>query len=388
MLYVLLFTVLAGIIILLIDVIPEFYKWQSRIHIGRFSNVNEWQEKVLHTSKKWLASLPTVKLTDQNRLVFIDVLRGNYKRASLQSWQEGALVLGLTAYVKNSNDQKVQRQVETYISKKMTSSGHWKIKPTETDQSLLAYAMLQIDSINHHNFKPAFDETYQMIISLKGEDGTIAYKNHVSEFRFVDTVGFICPFLVNYGVLFDIPEAVNLAVKQIKEYQKWGMMPIQNIPCHTYKIDSKIPVGLFGWGRGLGWFVIGLIDSWHAIPDNHPLKAEIKEIIIKTAHSVFPFQNEDGSFPWLLFDPGSRADSSATATSAWFFTLAAEIPEIKIECVLAKEKCMRYLQSVTRRDGTVDFSQGDTKGIGVYSMNFDRLPFTQGFVLRTLNKLP
>ena len=49
---------------------------------------------------------------------------------------------------------------------------------------------------------------------------------------------------------------------------------------------------------------------------------------------------------------------------------------------------MRYLQSVTRRDGTVDFSQGDTKGIGVYSMNFDRLPFTQGFVLRTLNKLP
>ena len=30
-----------------------------------------------------------------------------------------------------------------------------------------------------------------------------------------------------------------------------------------------------------------------------------------------------------------------------------------------------------------DFSQGDTKGIGVYSQNFDVLPFTQGFVLRT-----
>ncbi|WP_234110736.1 hypothetical protein [Chryseobacterium sp. R2A-55] len=33
----------------------------------------------------------------------------------------------------------------------------------------------------------------------------------------------------------------------------------------------------------------------------------------------------------------------------------------------------------------VDFSLGDTKAIGLYSQNFDILPFTQGFVLRTLN---
>ena len=38
--------------------------------------------------------------------------------------------------------------------------------------------------------------------------------------------------------------------------------------------------------------------------------------------------------------------------------------------------------SVTRRDGAIDFSQGDTKDIGVYSMLFDVLPFTQGLALR------
>jgi unsaturated rhamnogalacturonyl hydrolase len=43
------------------------------------------------------------------------------------------------------------------------------------------------------------------------------------------------------------------------------------------------------------------------------------------------------------------------------------------------------LQKVTRRNGAIDFSQGDTKGIGMHSQRFDILPFTQGFVLRTFN---
>ena len=46
--------------------------------------------------------------------------------------------------------------------------------------------------------------------------------------------------------------------------------------------------------------------------------------------------------------------------------------------------------SVTRRNGEIDFSQGDTKGIGLYSTTYDIMPFTQGMALRAisiLNKL-
>lgn len=381
----LLLVVIAFLTIVLIDAIPEFYTWQSRIKIGRFDSQQDWQHKVLKTSAKWLRNIPTVKLTDQNRLIFIDMLRGNYKRTTIQSWQEAALVLGLSQYVAKTGDQTSRRQIESFISEKMTCSLNWKTKPAETDHALLAYAFLQTDFIDHQKYKPAFDETYQMILSLKGEDGTVAYKNHIKDFRFIDTIGFICPFLVTYGSKFEIPDAIDLAITQINEYQKWGMMPKRNIPCHTYHLGTKIPTGLFGWGRGIGWWVIGLIDSWSALPENHKSKSELKALIIKTAESVLPFQNKNGSFSWLLFDSKSRSDSSATATLAWFFTLAAELPELELACTSAKDKCLKYLQSVTRRDGTIDFSQGDTKGIGIYSVNFDRLPFTQGFVLRTLN---
>ena len=42
--------------------------------------------------------------------------------------------------------------------------------------------------------------------------------------------------------------------------------------------------------------------------------------------------------------------------------------------------------SVTKKNGEVDFSQGDTKDIGVYSVLFDILPFAQGFALRAISK--
>lgn len=371
-------------IIFLIDAIPQFLTWQSRIKIGRFHDRQSWNERVLKIGTKWLHSTPIIKLTDNNRLIIIDILKGNYKRNAIQFWQEAALVLGLNKYVAATGDAEARNEIQNFFQSKMDGNG-WKIKPTESDHAILGYALLDADFIDHSKYRKAMDETYQMILSLKDDDGTVAYKMHNSDYRFVDTIGFICPFLVNYGLKFNIPEAVNLAIKQIAEYQKYGMMDKENIPCHTYNVHTKIPTGLFGWGRGIGWFVIGLIDSWKALSNEDPHKKVLEDIIIKTARSVLKFQHEKGGFNWLVFVKESRIDSSTVATLCWFFTLASEIPEIANECIFAKEKGLAYLQSVTRRNGAVDFSQGDTKAIGVYSQNFDILPFTQGFVLRTLS---
>lgn len=379
--------VLGFLAIFVPDVFFLIDSWQSRIIIGRFQNREKWEAKVIKLSVKWLRHTPPVKLTDNNRLIIIDLLKGSYQRNAIQAWQEAALVLGLAAQADRTNDQHIKDQVKNFILSKTDASGHWKLKPTESDHAILAYAFLNCNFIDHQKYRPAYDQTWQMILSLKGEDGTVAYKPYKKDFRFVDTIGFISPFLVTYGLKFKIPEAVDLGINQILEYQKYGMMLQENIPCHTYHAETKIPTGLYGWGRGLGWWAIGLADSWQALPAAHPAKKELEDLMIKTAHSALKYQEANGGFHWLLFDEGSRLDSSTAATLAWFFTLASEIPEIADLCIGAREKALDYLMTVTRRSGAVDFSQGDTKGIGVYSQNFDILPFTQGFVLRTLSTI-
>lgn len=380
--YSIVFFLLFLFVIFLIDIIPQFCTWQSRIHIGRIQDTNLWSNKVLKKSLQWLKKTPTVKLTDNKRLIIIDILSGNYKRNAIQNWQQAALILGLTECFKRTKNIQCQKEIDAFL-KSSFYNGNWKIQPKEIDCVILAYAVLNIDWINHQENISVYDSAYQLILDLVGTDGTVAYRKYTSDFRFVDTIGFICPFLVLYGLKFNKTEAIELAVKQIMKFNENGMFPTVAIPCHTYNISTKLPVGLFGWGRGLGWYAIGLIDAWSILPEENPNKKTLEKSVVSFAKMASQFQNDNGSWSWIVSDKTSRMDSSTTATLAWFFTIAASVECIAAECILVKESALNYLKSVTRRDGTIDFSQGDTKGIGIYSQEFNILPFTQGFCLRT-----
>jgi unsaturated rhamnogalacturonyl hydrolase len=382
--YTLVFLLLILFVVIAIDIIPQWYTWQSRIYIGRYANREVWTEKVMRKAIQWLKNTPTIQLTDNKRLIIIDILKGNYKRTAIQHWQKAALILGLTECYKKTKNTLCRKEVDAFLKSNFTN-GNWKEQPTEIDGVILAYSVLNIDWINHQEYKRVYDSAYQLILDLVGSDGTIAYRNYTPEYRFVDTIGFICPFLVLYGLKFNKPEAIDLAVNQITTFNENGLFPNTNIPCHTYNVITKLPVGLFGWGRGLGWYAIGLIDAWRILPEENPNKKVLEKSVVAFAKMALQFQNDNGSWSWIVLDKTSRMDSSTTATLAWFFANAASLDSIASNCISAKEKALIYLKSVTRRDGAIDFSQGDTKAIGVHSTEFDILPFTQGFCLRTLN---
>ncbi len=382
--YILIFVIFIFFIVFFIDFYIQFSIWQSRIHIGRYTTVEEWQQKILNKSILWLKKTPTIKLTDNSRLVVVDMLRGNYKRDAIQHWQEASLLLGLQESFKKSTDNNIKKEINRFINSKIVK-GNWVKMPTEIDGVILAYAILNVDWINHQNNKQAYDAMWKLVENLVGEDGTVQYRKSMKNYRYVDTIGFICPFLISYGTLFNNTDAINLGIKQISSFNENGMFTNSFLPCHTYKIDSKMPIGLFGWGRGLGWYAIGLIDSWVALSNNHPEKEYLTNSVLNFAKTILKFQNPNGSWNWIVSSPEAQADSSTTATLAWFLANASSEKSISESCLEAKNRALQFLMTVTRRDGAIDFSQGDTKAIGVHSQTFDILPFTQGFALRTVN---
>jgi unsaturated rhamnogalacturonyl hydrolase len=379
--FILLFIVL---FVLATDLVPQFYVWQSRIHIGRWLITDKWKDKVLQKSEHWLKNTPTIPLTDNKRLIVIDKLKGKYKVHSIQHWQEAALLLGLISVYEKTGDKNIKKKIDSFIDGKMDASGNWKNPPNEIDGVILAYAILKVGWIDIVINRPAFDHIWGMIQKSVGSDGTVKYRKHIADFRYVDTIGFICPFLIRYGVLFGNNEAMALGCKQITEFNKRGMFPEKFIPCHTYNTDSGVPVGLFGWGRGLGWYAIGLIDAWNELPDSDIMKPILTASVIAFAKMAISFQNEKGGWNWIVMNSHAITDSSATATLLWFLSNAAKINDIRSDCEKSCLSATTYLMKVTRRDGAIDLSQGDTKGIGIYSREFNILPFTQGFALRTI----
>lgn len=362
------------LLILAIDFFPDFWIWQSRIKIGRYTNQKEWQKKILEKSLSWLNVMPKTKIKDENKFIVLDILKNKYTNKTLQSWQEASLLLGLNeAYQKNENP-KIKYEILKFVNSKIDKQGNWIVEPKEVDTALLAFAISEIPFLDRE-IKPALDFIYNLIVSKIGKDTTVMYRNTTHNYRYVDTIGFICPFLTKYGIEFQKEEAIHLAVSQIKNFEKYGMLE-NKISCHAYEVNTKNPLGIFGWGRGLAWFIIGTLETFKILPEKHLEKKYLQNLLQLIAETLIEFQRKDGSFAWNLLDEHSRSDSSATAVFAWFF----KEMNYNEEAI----KALDYLKSVTRRNGAIDFSQGDTKAIGVYSQKFEILPFTQGFVLKTL----
>ncbi|MFD0682127.1 MULTISPECIES: glycoside hydrolase family 88 protein [unclassified Paenibacillus] len=372
-------------VVILIDLVPLGKDWLYRIHIGRYQDKQAWNKSITRIGAKWLNTTPKIKVTDNTRWVVIDMLKGNYTKHAIQHWQEASLLLGLSEYLKTNKDQEVERELKKFLSSKFDRTGQWLQLPKEVDGAILAYAVITLGFINPDFYKKAFDSTWEMIQEHIGDEGTVQYRKFMKNYRYVDTIGFICPFLVAYGIRYQKKECVELAVKQIKAYEEYGMLEQHYIPSHAYQVESKAPLGLYGWGRGLGWFAIGLIDAWNELPLDHEYKPVMEESVKRFAKAAIAFQQDQGNWNWTVARGECRPDSSTTATLGWFLLNAAKIEEIATPCLESADKAIQYLMRVTRRNGEVDFSQGDTKDIGVYSMLFNILPFTQGFCIRQIN---
>lgn len=361
--------------VFLIDFIPLLYTWQSRIKIGKFYNDVSWNQKVLKKSVAWLRHMPITKIKDSNHLIIFDILQQKYTNNTVQSWQEASLLAGMYADYKKTEQDYLKSEILSFVNKKISENGNWKHQPVEVDACWLGFVFMQIDFVDNQKIKPALDYLYHLVTDRIGEDGTVLYRKSMPNYRYVDTIGFVCPFLIKYGLEFNVPGAVELTLLQIRNYVQYATLE-NKIPCHAYEINSKAPIGIFGWGRGVAWLVLGILETFKLLPDNHPDKIRLKELLTQLAQTLKNYQNKNGAFSCNILAENSRLDSSATAVFAWLF-LEFEMRE---QALLA----LNYLKSVTRRNGAVDFSQGDTKGLGNYSRNFDALPFTQGFLLRTI----
>ncbi|WP_338449831.1 glycoside hydrolase family 88 protein [Niallia oryzisoli] len=374
------------ILVLLIDIIPIIKDWVGRIRIGRYNDKEMWNQSITNIGVEWLNKTPKIKVTDNTRLVAIDMLKGNYTKNAIQYWQEAALLLGLGEQLNcKRKDEKIEKEIKKFLRRKFDQNGQWIQKPEHIDAAILAYSILKLNFINPDLYRPALDYIWELIKDNLGEDGTVGYRKSMQNYRYVDTIGFICPFLVSYGIKYGNNDCIDLAVKQIQEYEQYGMLEKHNLPAHAYNIETKVPLGLYGWGRGLGWYAIGLIDAWNELPQNNKYKNLLEQSVKEFATASLKFQQDNGAWNWTVTRNETRPDSSTTATLGYFMLNAAKIDGIFKECLASSDKAIAYLMKVTRRNGVVDFSQGDTKDIGVYSMLFNVLPFTQGFCIRMTN---
>lgn len=333
-----------------VDIVILFSEWQSRIHIGRWNDRKQWQEAIEKRARIWLGRTPTVRMTGQNRLILLDIFRGEFRNTTIQKWQTAGLILGLSEdcvkeYVKSHNSLFFQGDVTP-------------------EDFLLAYSLKKHACLSEGQEKAILSSCQ----SIKNE-GTMCYRPWVKDIRFVDTLGMVLPLLHSCG--WD-----DLAIRQLQEYDAVLLKGIY--PAHAYHLEKKLPLGVYDWSRGIGWYILALIETADM--------SDCKTRIIILAEAMLNHQNPDGGFSCFVFNSRERMESSGTVLVGLLFLSAYRLSGDK-RFFIAALNVEKALMKSTRRNGALDNCQGDTYGIGYYSRVFSIMPFAQGLALRFSKEL-
>lgn len=348
------------------DFIPVIMAWIKRIHIGRYTDKKVWYENAVKVARKNAGKMPKIPVTDKTAYTLVPKLRGEYYNFYFSSWQFASLLLA------DSDNELTRSAAYRFFEKE-----DWSDRSYKPGAGYLFYAMMQSGFAEDKKFKFAVDDYIAKIFAAAG-DGTLPYVLEYKE-HYVDTLGMVCPFLIKYHQTYGCPEAFELAKRQFDEFYAYGINEKTGLPVHCFRPDNKMPLGIYGWGRGCGWLALALDECLGLLDETDEYYSVLKERATALCESLLPFQNENGSFNQIVGVPFSRQESSATAMIGSLLCRMGYIAE--------SERCLDFLMSVTRVNGEVDFAQGDTMGIGNYSRRFEPMPAAQAFALRLYGKI-
>lgn len=140
---------------------------------------------------------------------------------------------------------------------------------------------------------------------------------------FVDCLHFDPPLFAHLAALTDDAALADLAAEQALAHLRL-LLDDSGLVWHFYLEKTGERYG-YGWGRGQGWVLLGLLDLLQYLPRAHPARAELSSALARLAHALAERQAPDGSWPTVVSDPASPPETSTAAFAAAGFERAVEL---------------------------------------------------------------
>lgn len=270
------------------------------------------------------------------------------------------------------------------------------------DNIMNGYSLLYVfEKTGEEKYRQAADKLYEYICNYAEQLGNpLPYRKNHPTHVYVDGLGMIVPFLCRYGTVFKKQEAVELGIRQVREFFKYGMDEVTGLPYHGYDTATQEKQGIIGWGRAVGWLMLAVADSLEYLPEGKE-KEELKEAFYKLTKASFEYYRKDGYFSWQLSAVEGPKDTSATAMIGYavkkvFLILENDFPKGKAveekngNCLeefvvcgqnMSLETAINGLQKAilnSSRNGKIYDCSGECEGFSRYPQVYGAYPWSLG----------
>jgi len=195
------------------------------------------------------------------------------------------------------------------------------------DQIMNGYSLIFLyNKTGDIRIKNSINTLYDFINSYpRTRTGSLPYRKNFPELVLVDYLGMVCPFLSRYGKTFNCEESLNLSVALLHDYVLNGMDRETGLPYHGFQGDTHEKMGIIGWGRGVGWLLIGMTETLAFLDKSSDGFDSLYHEYLSLLESTIKFQDDEGYFRWIVNAKEGHVDISATAMIGYSIKRAGDL---------------------------------------------------------------
>ena len=143
-------------------------------------------------------------------------------------------------------------------------------------------------------------------------DGTFARKRPQLNTAWLDDMFMSIPAIVQMGKLTGENKYFDEAVRQINSFSEKMFVAEKGLFRHGWVEAMKSHPSFF-WGRANGWALLALTETLDALPESHPQKEKVLELLKSHINGLVPLQSGEGFWHQLLDKNDTYPETSATA---------------------------------------------------------------------------
>lgn len=363
-----------NLLVFIVDTIPLFKRKIGSIYFQDLHTVLEQsnpEEIIIGKSLEMVKSNEPVMIWDEEELKqkgFTQTLfnlrtDNQLEEFKVFNYPRAFLYYGLSEYFIKNRDLKSLKEFKLIFDKLIDNHGDPTFKFDKVDQVPFGLVSLNLYKIfKDDNYLKFSNFIFTKLNEMKDENGIILYRKN-SSMQFNDVLGMVVPFLVQYEKVKLDGESIKFAQKQLDFYITYGVDKETFLPTHGIELKSKAKIGSANWGRGIGWYLMGL-SSYSKYTGEYQFELQG---LLKTLNSLKTKENV-----WTQF-PGSSVNFDASPTTMFMYSI-----NLVNEGTYSKSDIIKIFGKYIGKEGQIKFTSGDTYGINNYNKSFGPSELSQG----------
>jgi unsaturated rhamnogalacturonyl hydrolase len=250
------------------------------------------------------------------------------------NYELGTLLEGMDAVWQNTVDPRYFNYIKASIDQLVQPDGSIPtLKPEEhqLDNILLGQQLLLLYGVTQNKrYLTAATTLYEQLQQQpRNADGGFWHKQRYPNQMWLDGLYMAEPFYAEYSSISHHPENFADITKQFALMEEHARDPKTGLLYHGWDASKQERWASQQtgdsqelWARGMGWYMMALVDTLDYYPDGDPGRKQLIAILEREAAAVARYQDASTGLWWQVMDKGGAKGNYFESSAACMFVYA------------------------------------------------------------------